>query len=121
MLITSILLFAATEFFLSLYPGPAVLLVVSQAVRSGIKASLLGTIGVLTGNVIYFTISALGLGAILVTSEMLFLLIKWTGAVYLIYLGIRMIRSTLVVTQVKPPQVVISVSHQKFFRQLNLF
>ena len=116
MLLPSILLFAATEFFLSLSPGPAVLLVVSQAVRSGIRASLLGTIGILTGNAIYFAISALGLGVILITSEALFLLIKWTGAVYLIYLGLKMIRDTLVSTPAKA-QMVIPVSRRRLFRQ----
>ena len=87
MLGTTILLFIATEFFLSLYPGPAVLLVLSQGIRHGGKASMSGTIGILTGNVVYFSASALGLGAVLIASEKLFLVIKVVGAVYLLYLG----------------------------------
>jgi threonine/homoserine/homoserine lactone efflux protein len=83
----SLVLFASTEFLLSLSPGPAVLLVMSQALRSGAKASLLGALGIITGNAVYFAISALGLGAILIASDVLFYLIKWTGATYLVYLG----------------------------------
>ena len=52
----------------------------SQALRSGAKASLLGALGIITGNAVYFAISALGLGAILIASEVVFYLIKWTGA-----------------------------------------
>lgn len=94
MAISAILLFALTEFFLSLSPGPAVFLVISQGIRSGFKASLAGALGILTGNAIYFALSALGVGAILLTSQTLFLAIKWTGAAYLIFLGLQLIYSS---------------------------
>lgn len=83
--------FALTEFFLSLTPGPAVLLVVSQGMRNGFKASLKGTAGILTGNVIYFALSALGLSALLMASATLFNIIKWMGAAYLVFLGLKML------------------------------
>lgn len=88
---TSLLLFAATELALSLTPGPAVLLVVSQGMRSGARASLFGASGVIVGDLFYFALSALGLGAILLASQGLFLVIKSAGAVYLVYLGAKMI------------------------------
>lgn len=56
-----LLLFAITEFLLCLTPGPAVLLVISQAVKSGFKSSPKGAAGILAGNAIYFVLSALGL------------------------------------------------------------
>lgn len=56
------MLFALTELLLCLTPGPAVLLVVSQGVRLGCRASVAGNIGVLSGNAAYFLLSALGLG-----------------------------------------------------------
>jgi homoserine/homoserine lactone efflux protein len=115
MLTTTILLFAATEFFLSLYPGPAVLLVVSQGVRYGAKSSLLGAIGILTGNVIYFSLSAMGLGVILLASEKLFSLITYVGAIYLVYLGAQTIIKSLIVKESKQ-QEIMSTSKQKFFR-----
>jgi threonine/homoserine/homoserine lactone efflux protein len=114
--IALILLFAMTEFLLSLSPGPAVLLVVSQGIRSGARASLLGTAGILIANIFYFGISALGLGAILLTSEILFIIIKWSGALYLIYLGAKMIRDTWLIKpetrDIKPLP-----SRRRLFRQ----
>lgn len=86
-----LLVFAVTEFLLSLTPGPAVLLVVSQGMTAGFKPSLRGTLGILTGNAVYFVLSALGLSALLMASATLFQLIKWLGIAYLILTGIRML------------------------------
>jgi homoserine/homoserine lactone efflux protein len=83
--------FAITEFLLCLTPGPAVLLVVSQSVKSGFKSSLRGTAGILAGNAVYFGLSALGLGALLMSSATLFQIIKWVGVAYLIFVGLRML------------------------------
>lgn len=88
-----ILVFALTEFLLCLTPGPAVLLVVSQGVTAGFKPSLRGALGILTGNAIYFFLSALGLGALLLASATLFQITKWLGIAYLILTGIRMLVS----------------------------
>jgi len=86
-----ILFFAVTEFLLCLTPGPAVLLVISQAVKNGSKASLRGAAGILVGNIIYFVLSAFGLGALLISSATLFQVIRWIGAAYLVFVGIRML------------------------------
>jgi threonine/homoserine/homoserine lactone efflux protein len=86
-----LLLFAITEFLLSLTPGPAVLLVISQSMKNGFRLSLRGAAGILTGNAIYFVLSALGLGALLLASATLFQIIKWVGAAYLIFIGLRML------------------------------
>jgi homoserine/homoserine lactone efflux protein len=88
-----LLLFAITEFLLCLTPGPAVLLVISQAVKSGFDSSLKGAAGILAGNSIYFVLSALGLGALLMSSAVVFQIIKWAGAVYLVFIGLRMLLS----------------------------
>ena len=88
-----LLVFAVTEFLLSLTPGPAVFLVVSQGMRAGFKPSLRGTLGILTGNAVYFALSALGLGALLLASATLFQAIKWLGAAYLIFVGVKMLIS----------------------------
>lgn len=95
MSISAFLLFAATEFFLSLSPGPAVFLVVSQGIRGGFRSSIAGSLGILTGNAIYFALSALGIGAVLVASTTLFLIIKWCGAAYLIFLGAQLLWQSL--------------------------
>ena len=93
MSIKVLIVFAVTEFLLSLTPGPAVFLVVSQGMRAGFKRSVRGTLGILTGNAIYFALSALGLGALLTTSAALFQVIKYLGAAYLVFVGIKMLMS----------------------------
>ena len=89
-----LLVFAITEFLMSLTPGPAVFLVVSQGIRVGFRAGLLGTAGILGGNVVYFALSAAGLGALLIASAKLFQIIKWLGVVYLLAFGLKMLLFT---------------------------
>lgn len=86
-----IALFALTEFLLSLTPGPAVLLVIGLSMREGFRIGFMATLVTLSTNVVFFTLSALGVGAVILASATLFTLLKWVGAAYLVYLGIGMI------------------------------
>jgi homoserine/homoserine lactone efflux protein len=86
-----LLAFTLTMTVFAIAPGPAVLLTVSHGMKSGWGASLKAALGVQAGNGIYFLLSALGLGAILSTSETFFHLVKYAGAAYLVYLGLRTI------------------------------
>jgi homoserine/homoserine lactone efflux protein len=85
------LLFCATETVLCLSPGPSALLVASLALTRGRAAGVVATAGVLAANAIYFALSASGLVAVHSLSAEVFLAIKWAGAVYLVWLGGRMI------------------------------
>ena len=87
------LLFLAMEIALSLSPGPAVFYVVSQGVRGALRRSLPAAAGIISANAIYFTLSATSLGALIAASARFFTVAKWAGAAYLIYLGIKALRS----------------------------
>ncbi len=73
-------------------PGPTILLVISQAISNGLRAVVPLVIGVILGDFTAMTLSLLGLGAVLSASAALFSVLKLIGAVYLIYLGIKLWR-----------------------------
>ena len=74
-------------------PGPTIILVVSQAIAHGRKSVIPLVTGVLAGDFTAMTLSLLGLGAVLSASAALFVLLKWIGALYLIYLGVKLWRT----------------------------
>lgn len=87
------LAFVAASAVLLAIPGPTVLLVISYALGHGRRAAAATVTGVALGDFTAMTASMLGLGALLATSAALFAVLKWVGAAYLIYLGIKLWRA----------------------------
>ena len=97
--------FCATETVLCFTPGPAVLLVVSVALGSGLRPSIGAALGILAANTMYFALSASSIAVVLLASHELFIVLKWVGAAYLIWLGLRMLLSRGVVDLNPHPKV----------------
>jgi homoserine/homoserine lactone efflux protein len=87
------LAFTAATMVLLLIPGPTVLLVVSYALGQGWRTALPMAIGVALGDFTAMTLSLLGVGALLAASATVFTALKWVGAAYLVWLGIKLWRA----------------------------
>ncbi len=87
------LAFASASIALLLIPGPTVLLVLSYAISQGKRVAVATAAGVALGDLVAMSASLAGLGALVLASAELFSLLKWVGAAYLIYLGIKLYRS----------------------------
>src|SRR5215469_12892307 len=87
------LTFLAASTILLIIPGPTVLLVVSYALGQGWRTALPMAIGVALGDFTAMTLSMLGLGAVLAASGALFTGLKWLGAAYLVWLGVKLWRA----------------------------
>ncbi|MCV9999828.1 LysE family translocator [Pararhizobium sp. YC-54] len=89
------LAFVAASSILLAIPGPTILLVISYALGHGRKVASATVAGVALGDFTAMTASMLGLGALLATSAAIFTVLKWVGAAYLIWLGIKLWRAPI--------------------------
>lgn len=87
------LAFCAASAVLLAIPGPTILLVISYALGHGRKVAFATVAGVTLGDFTAMTASMLGLGALLATSATIFTVLKWIGAAYLVYLGVKLWRA----------------------------
>ncbi|KQP47751.1 LysE family translocator [Pseudorhodoferax sp. Leaf274] len=86
-----LLLFIAAGWLLNLTPGPDVLCIVRHALRGGARAGILAGLGVTAGCFVHIAAAAVGVGALLATSAAAFNVLKWVGAAYLAYTGLRLL------------------------------
>lgn len=89
------LTFVVTATLILVIPGPTIIYVVGQSLSHGRKASIPLSLGVVIGDAMCITLSLLGLSALLSLFSTAFLLVKYVGAAYLVYLGLKMLRSNL--------------------------
>jgi len=88
-----LLAFVLASFFLLVVPGPTIIMVVSQALAHGKRVALASVLGVGLGDLFAATLSIVGVGTLLATSATAFTVLKWVGAAYLIWIGIKMWRA----------------------------
>jgi threonine/homoserine/homoserine lactone efflux protein len=95
------LLVAATTV---LSPGPGVVMTLTNSLRHGFRGTFGGIVGISAGALAVATLSATGLGVLLATSAAAFTLMKYAGAAYLMYLGVRLWRAPAVVLDAGPAE-----------------
>ena len=86
-----LILFVAAGLLLNLTPGPDVLYIVTHALRSGARAGVVAAAGINAGCLVHVIAAAAGLSALLAASATAFSVLKWVGAAYLLYVGVRLL------------------------------
>ena len=86
-----LLLFIAAGLLLNLTPGPDVLYIVSHALRSGAKSGVVAGLGITAGCFVHVFAAAVGVGALLAASATAFTVLKWVGAAYLVWVGVKLL------------------------------
>lgn len=77
-------------FIATITPGPNMLLAINHGVNYGLAKTIYSCLGNLSGNLLMALVSILGLGAILITSGLIFNIIKWIGIIYLVFIGLKL-------------------------------
>lgn len=90
-----LLVFIAAGLLLNLTPGPDVMFIVANAVRAGARAGVAAALGISAGCLVHVAAAALGVSALLAASSTAFGVLKWLGAVYLVWVGVQMLRSAM--------------------------
>jgi threonine/homoserine/homoserine lactone efflux protein len=96
-------LFLIAAVILAVTPGPAVLYIVTRSVSQGRAAGVVSALGVAAGGLVHVLGAALGLSALLATSALAFATVKYAGAAYLVWLGIRKLRQAPDARTAEPP------------------
>ncbi len=87
--IDSLLTFAVASLALLLIPGPAVLYIINRSVSDGRNVAIAAVAGLEIGNFVHVLAATVGLSAVIATSATAFNVVKWIGAGYLVYIGVR--------------------------------
>ena len=93
--LATIVLYAISVSAVTIIPGPTMLLALSNGAQGGVRIALFGIAGAALSDLLLIGTVALGLGGILLASEKLFSVVKWGGAIYLLYLAWKLWRSTV--------------------------
>lgn len=94
----TLLLFLTATLALNLTPGPDMLYVIARSAAEGRKAGIVSALGIAAGTIVHTAAVALGVVSLLAAVPVAFLIVKYAGAAYLIYLGVRALRSSSAIT-----------------------
>lgn len=86
-----LLFFIAAGLLLNLTPGPDVLYIVTNALRSGARTGVVAAFGITAGCFVHIFAAAVGVSALMAASNLAFTALKWAGAAYLVYVGLRLL------------------------------
>jgi len=86
-------LFVLAGWLLNLTPGPDVLYILTNALQRGVRAGLVAALGITTGCFVHIVAAALGVSVVLAASATAFTVLKWVGALYLLYVGLQLLLS----------------------------
>ena len=103
-------LFAVAALALLAVPGPAVLYVVARSIDDGRRAGLVSVLGLHTGTLVHVAAAAVGISSVIVASATAFAVVKYAGAVYLVFLGVRRLLA--------PPEAPAEVAPRRSHRRL---
>ena len=98
-------LFVVAALLLLITPGPAVLYIVTRSMDQGRRAGLVSMLGVHAGTLVHIAAAAAGLSALLMASATAFSVVKYLGAGYLVYLGVRRLLDRSTLSAARPPAV----------------
>jgi threonine/homoserine/homoserine lactone efflux protein len=111
--LSDVVAFAIASIALLVIPGPAVIYVLNRSVADGRNTALAGVAGLEIGNFMHVIAATLGLSAIIAASATAFSTVKWAGALYLVFIGIR----TLITRPSPPDSRSTSATNRKAFTQ----
>jgi threonine/homoserine/homoserine lactone efflux protein len=112
-------LFVVASVALLLTPGPAVLYIIARSVEQGRAAGLVSVLGIHLGTIVHIIAAAVGLSALIVSSALAFAIVKYVGAAYLIWIGIRALTADDPEAPVEPAEPLHRVFRDGFV--VNLF
>ena len=100
---SSLALFVAAAAALIVTPGPAVLFIVARSAHQGARAGLVSAMGIAAGGLVHVAGAVLGISALLASSALAFSAVRWLGAGYLVWLGVKTFRGNGDEEAVAPP------------------
>ena len=113
------LAFVAASAVLVVIPGPTILTVISYSLAHGRRANVPLVAAVALGDSTALVMSLLGVGALLATSAYAFTIVKWIGGLYLLFLGVRLLRAGIASKEAMPP-LAASASRWRLFANASI-